>query len=328
MKKILTIGIPVLIGVVAVFLYINSVDSSDDNLNSYAENYKNNYRIYSPPIPEKIDFASEEVPLNIFYVSEMLEREILVNTYWHSNTLLLFKRAHRWFPVIEPILKKNNIPDDFKYLALIESGLTNITSPAGAKGFWQLMKATATNYGLEINSDVDERYHVEKSTEAACNYLRDSYKIYGNWTEAAASYNMGMGGLNNQMRKQNEDSYYNLSLNSETSRYVYRILALKALFEAPHKYGFYLRETDLFPALEYSEISLDSSITDMSSFAQTLGLSYKMLKELNPWLLTTTLNNKTKTIYTIKVPNSSMYDYRKLKDKLSNEIGVYGDRKK
>lgn len=326
MKRIFQILLVGIIVAGTLVLYINSVDTSEESRPDYYEKYKRDYRIYSPPLPSKMDFAGEEVPLNSFYVSEMLDREILVNSYWHSNTLLLFKRANRWFPVIEPILRKNKVPSDFKYLALIESGLINITSPAGAKGFWQLMKATGNQYGLEINSEIDERYNVEKATEAACRYLLDAYKIYGSWTEAAASYNMGMGGLNKQMRNQGEESYYDLSLNSETSRYVYRILAVKAIFSSPKSYGFYLREADLYPPLKYKVVLIDSTINNMGDFAKANEVSYRMLKELNPWLLTTSLLNKNSKSYEILLPEKELMNYQNLREKQSHEIGIFGDR--
>ncbi len=323
--KFLKILILVFLVISIPILYI-AFDSSDKVLdNAYNEHYQKDYRIYNPPIPEKMDFAGESLPLDIFYVAESFEREILVNTYWHSNAILVFKRANRWFPLIEPILKENNIPDDFKYLAVIESGLTNATSPAGAKGFWQFMKSTANQYGLEVNDEVDERLHVEKATYAACRYLKDAYAKYGNWVSVAASYNMGMGGLSNQMSRQGESSYFDLSLNSETARYVYRIAALKAIFEAPKSYGFYLKPSDLYPKLTYNLISLDSAVNDFSDYAKSFNISYRMLKELNPWLLSTKLTNKSRKVYQIKIPDKEMLDYSKLKGRMSDKIGIFGD---
>ncbi|MBN2746227.1 MAG: lytic transglycosylase domain-containing protein [Bacteroidales bacterium] len=325
--KIYKVLIPVILIVSVSLIYI-AFDSSDNVLdNAYNEHYQKDYRIYNPPIPEKMDFAGEELPLDVFYVAESFEREILVNTFWHSNSLLVFKRANRWFPIIEPILKENNIPDDFKYLAVIESGLTNATSPAGAKGFWQFMKTTAIQYGLEVNGQVDERLHVEKATKAACRYLKDAHKKYGSWVSVAASYNMGMGGLSNQMSRQGENSYFDLSLNSETARYVYRIAALKAIFTAPKNYGFYLKPSDLYPKLSCDLVTLDSSVNDFAVYAKNLNISYRMLKELNPWILTTQLTNSNAKEYQVKIPTKELNNYSKLKSEMSDEIGIFGDEK-
>jgi hypothetical protein len=319
----------IIILLVSLFIGLFTFSSEMENKpeKNYYEQYKADYKIFSPPLPDKIDFAGENTPLDIFYVSEDFEREVLVNTYWHSNTLLLFKRANRWFPVIEPILKANNIPDDFKYLALIESGLTQASSPAGAKGFWQFMKSTATSYGLEVNSEVDERFHVEKSTLAACKYLQESYNRFGRWTLVAASYNMGMGGVNKQLNLQQADSYYDLSLNVETARYVYRILALKTIFEKPSKYGFQLREKDLYPPLKVKITELDSSSVSWAEFAAANNISYQMLKELNPWLLTPSLHNSSRKNYAIKLPQAELLDYSAIKAKMSDKLGVFGEQK-
>jgi len=204
----------------------------------YQDHIEENYKVFSLATPEDVTFGGVEVPLDKFGVKEKLDRELLVNTYWHSNSFLVFKRANRWFPIIEPILAKNNIPDDFKYLAVIESGLTNAVSPAGARGFWQFMDATGKSYGLEISNEVDERYDVLKATQAACEYLQNSYDKYGDWALVAASYNMGMGGVNAQLNKQQVESYWDLMLNSETGRYVYRILAVKEILNNGSNYGF------------------------------------------------------------------------------------------
>lgn len=327
MDKRLGIVILVLIVTFAVTFSVRSIDPKESVEKDYYQQFKQDYRIYSPKIPQEIKFAGEKVPTNIFYVYEKMEREILVNTYWHSNTLLLFKRAHRWFPVIEPILKKNNIPADFKYLALVESGLMNITSPAGAKGFWQLMKSTGSSYGLEVNRQIDERYHVEKATEAACQYLNDAHKIFENWTLVAAAYNMGMGGVRKQVKQQDASTYYELSLNSETSRYVYRILALKTIFEHPQAYGFYLREYDLYPIVDYKTLVVDTTISNLAGFAKQNGISYKMLKQLNPWMLTYYLPNDSHKKYEVKIPKKSMMDYFSTKESLSKKIGIFGDLK-
>ena len=278
-------------------------------------------------MPKEIDFAGEKAPLNIYFVAEKFEKEILKNTYWHSNALLLFKRANRWFPVIEPILEKNNIPNDFKYLAVIESGLTQAVSPAGARGFWQFMRTTGKEYDLQITKEIDERYHIEKSTQAACEYLNDAYKVFGNWTLAAASYNRGIGGIKKQLSAQKVNAYYDLSLNSETGRYIYRILALKTIFESPSKYGFQLRETDLFPPLETYTIQTDSASIKWADFAIANNISYAMLKDLNPWLRRSSLSNSKRRNYKIKLPAKNMSNYEKIKRKMKDVLGVFGDSK-
>lgn len=270
-------------------------EKTDDYVNS-------NYKIFGLNIPKNLNFAGEKVPQNDFSIKESLDRELLVNTYWQSNALLLFKRANRWFPVIEPILKRNNIPDDFKYIALIESHLTNAVSPQGATGFWQLIEPTAKNYGLEINENIDERYHVEKSTEAACKYFKDAYAKFGNWTLVAASYNLGMGGIENLMKKQNASSYYDLLLNEETGRYVYRILALKTLMQNPKGFGFQIRKKDLYHRIPLNSVKVDSTIKDLAGFSQKLGYNYKILKMFNPWLRTASLPNPESKSYRIEFP--------------------------
>lgn len=313
--------------IIVLSIFTFSKNSEENPSRSYNEAYHHDYKIFSPPIADKVDFCGEKAPLNIYYVSEKFEREILVNTYWHSNTLLLLKRANRWFPLIDSILAVNNVPSDFKYLALIESGLTQAVSPTGARGFWQIMKNTATQYGLEVNKEVDERYNIEKSTQAACEYLKESFGIYNNWTLVAASYNMGRGGVNKQLNLQKVKSYYDLSLNSETGRYVYRILALKTIFASPSKYGFQLRERDLYPKLQTKNVEIDSSYINWADFATENDISYGILKELNPWLKTSSLSNKTRKNYKVKLPSKEMYLYQGVKSNMSNKLGVYGDKK-
>ncbi len=258
--------------------------------------------IISPiPIPEKLSFAGEEVPLQYFDVREALDRELQVNTFWHSQTVLLLKRANRFFPVIEPILKDQGVPDDFKYLAVAESGLIQAISPAKAVGFWQLLETTAKEYGLEVNKEVDERCHIEKSTVAACKYFKKAYVNYGSWTMAAASYNFGQNGITRQIDRQDSNSYYNMILGEETGRYVFRILALKVIFENPKRYGFYLDDHDLYPPFEYSEVNVDTAINSIAQFAQQLGTNYKMVKMLNPWLRESYLPKRLNKTYEIKI---------------------------
>ncbi len=259
-------------------------------------------KIYSPPIPQKLDFAGENVPLENFDVFERIEREFIVNTYWHSFTMLAIKRASRCFPIIEPILKRNNIPEDFKYVAVIESGLYNTVSSAGATGFWQIMEDVGKKYGLEINDEVDERYDVEKSTEAACSYLKESYGLFKNWTLAAASFNMGLNGVEKQLERQKTNNYYNLVLNEETSRYIARIIALKEILKNPEKYGFYLSTDQLYKPLKSSNVEIPDDISNIADFGIKYGINYKTIKLYNPWLRENYLVNKNHKIYAIKIP--------------------------
>ncbi len=263
----------------------------------------NETKYIAPSTPEQATFAGEEIPTDIIDVKEKLDRELLVNSYWHSNTFLLIKRANRWFPVIEPILEANGIPDDFKYLAVIESGLTDAVSPAGATGFWQFMKSTGQSYGLQVTSEIDERYHVEKSTEAACSYLRDAYDKYHSWTLVAASYNMGMSGLGKRLDEQKVDSYWDLLLNAETARYVYRIAAVKEIFEQPEAYGFFIGEGELYAPYKTHLVDIDQPISDFSQFALDQGINYKILKTLNPWLRKSSLSSMGGKTYALKIPD-------------------------
>jgi hypothetical protein len=296
------LGITVTIGL-GFFLITFFLTDNTTNANSNPdEDFPQGYKIVSPEMPNYLEFAGEKIPTENFEVYERMEREFLSNTYWHSATILAIKRANRWFPLIEPILKKNNIPDDFKYLAVAESNLENVISPAGATGFWQFMKPAGEKYGLEINSLVDERYDVEKSAEAACKYLRDSYDMFGSWIVAAASYNMGQDGVKNQRERQKVKNYFNLVLNSETSRFVARIVSLKYILQNPEKYGFDIKSEDKYKPIEYSEVTLDSSVADLADYAKRLGINYFILKMYNPWLRDNYLSNKTKTAYTIKLP--------------------------
>ncbi|HTB06542.1 MAG TPA: transglycosylase SLT domain-containing protein [Bacteroidia bacterium] len=268
--------------------------------------FNQNYKIFPVPIPDTMSFAGEQVPMNHFGIRENLEQEILINTYWQSQTLLMLKRANRYFPAIEQILKKNGIPEDFKFLALAESGFSYKSSPAGAVGFWQILKSTAEYYGLEVNRDVDERYNLDRSTEAACKYFKESYAEFHNWTLVAASYNMGLAGVAKELQKQKGNNYYDLELNSETARYVYRILALKELVGSPDKFGFFLKKSDLYTAIPYSITPVDSTINDLAEFAIDKGINYRILKILNPWLLTDKLPNPEKKMYAISIPQKNV----------------------
>ncbi len=271
--------------------------------------YVNNYKVYALTLPENLMFAGEKVPMNLPDVKERVDREFLVNTYWQSNGFLMFKRANKYFPIIEKILKEEKVPDDFKYLAVIESGLTNAVSPAGARGFWQIMKTTGREFGLEVNNNVDERYHLEKATRVACKYLKDAKEKLGSWTLAAAAYNAGMSGVSRKLEKQQVADYYDLLLTSETSRYVPRIIAIKYILMQPHNFGFHFEDEHLYQAIPTSTVVVDTAITDIARFSKTMGVNYKILKLHNPWLREAHLNNKTRRTYEIKIPNKKFYTH-------------------
>ena len=264
-------------------------------------------RVEALDIPNVMTFAGEKVPLQDTDVRERLDREIHVNTYWHSNMLLMIKKANRFFSEIEPLLKKYNLPDDFKYLAVAESGLDNVTSHAGASGFWQFMKATGKEYGLEINNYVDERYNLELATKVAAQYLINSKELFGSWTNAAAAYNAGNAGITKQMKRQDATDYYSLLLNSETGRYVFRILAFKEILSNPEKYGFYVDQQDLYQAIPTKTIIIDTPVEDFAKFAKQQGINYKILKIHNPWLRDTYLKNASGKAYSIKIPIAGYY---------------------
>lgn len=301
MKRVAVIFFIVLTAMVITGILASQTPEEITKQKQKKEHY-NFYQIHGASLPESIDFAGENAPLDEFYVAEGLDKELQVNTYWHSSTLLQLKRANRWFPVIDSILKENNIPADFKYVALIESGLENVDSPAGASGFWQILEGTAEDHGLEVNKDVDERYHVEKATIVACEYLRDAYERFGSWTLAAVSYNAGKRRISNAIEDQQADNFYDLYLNEESTRYIYRILAIKSIYENPGKYGFMLNENDLYQPLPFRTVSFDAAIKDLVAFALEEGTTYKMLKTLNPWLVNNKLRNSTRKTYTLKLP--------------------------
>ncbi len=267
----------------------------------------NDYNVYALPIPDGLNFAGEDVPLDNPDIKERMDRELLVNTYWQSNSLLLFKRANKYFPIIEPILAAEGVPDDFKYLAVIESGLTQAVSPARATGFWQILKTTGREYGLEVNQNVDERYHIEKSTRVACAYLKKAKKRFGSWTAAAAAYNAGNAGVGRRMKSQNVNDYYDLLLGEETGRYVFRIIALKEILSNPKKYGFNYKKQDLYEYIPTYKVSVDTAVTDFVKFAENFGINYKILKIHNPWLREPHLNNKSKKQYFIDIPKEGNY---------------------
>ena len=283
-------------------IFFNAVNLSDKTLE---KNTSSTYNIKALKIPSGLSFAGEKVPTELDDIKERMDRELLVNTYWQSNGLLLIKRAHKYFPLIEPLLKKYGIPDDFKYLAVAESGLENNSSPAGAAGFWHFLKSSAKEYGLEVNQNVDERYNLEKATKVAAEYLKKSKKRFGTWTLAAAAYNAGNARIARNLKKQQVTNYYDLLLNSETSRYVFRIVALKEVLSNPRKYGFEFEEDDLYNLPDIKTVKVDTVITNIASFAKKFKTNYKELKLNNAWLRENKLNNKIRKLYKIKIPNSN-----------------------
>jgi hypothetical protein len=262
-------------------------------------------------IPENVSFAGEKMPLDNIDTRESLDREILISAYRHSSTIIIIKRANRFFPIIEKILRKNNIPDDFKYLVAAESEFSNMVSPSGATGFWQIMSETGKEAGMEINAVVDERYDIEKSTQFACDYFRKSYERYRNWTLTAASYNGGRAALEEQIKIQQEYNYYDLLLSEETARYIFRAVAYKLVINDPESFGFTLHKSDLYPVLDYYEVKVDTAVSDFSVFAKKFGTNYKILKFLNPWLRKPYLTPKPNKEYLIKIPAEGMRSFEK-----------------
>lgn len=253
-------------------------------------------------LPQQLSFAGESVPLDRSDLREQIDKELQINIYFHSNTIFLIKRANEWLPQFEPILKRNGIPDDFKYLPLIESGLLNAVSPANAVGFWQIVKSAGKENGLEISREVDQRYDPIKSAEAACKYFKQAYGKFHNWTLVAASYNRGMSGLDRAIQKQKVDTYYDLFLNEETARYVFRVLAIKEIIENPQRYGFKINPKHLYQrdSLKYIEVS--NTVPDLVDFALAQGTNYKLLKRYNPWLRDDRLTVRKNEMYKIAIP--------------------------
>jgi membrane-bound lytic murein transglycosylase D len=260
-------------------------------------------RFEAVAVPDKVSFAGEAMPLDRFYVKEALDRELLSNAYFHSQTIRYIKLAPRYFAIIEPILKEHGIPEDFKYLAVAESGLNpRAISPVRAVGLWQLMEGTAKDYGLEINSEVDERYHIEKATHVACEYIKNAHEKFGSWTMVAAAYNRGMTGVSREMERQEETDYYDLLITTETARYVYRIAALKLILENPEKYNFFISEDEKYPTIPTREVEIKGSVDNFTEYAAQQGLSYKVFKDFNPWLRENKLTYSGRKRYWVQIP--------------------------
>jgi len=265
------------------------------------------HKVYALHLPDTLCFAGETFPITSPDIRERLDRELLVNTYWQSNMMLLLKRSNRFFPLIERVLEEEGVPTDFKYLAVIESGLENVTSTSGAKGFWQIMPATGREYGMEINSNVDERYHLEFSTKVAAKYLKKAKVKFGSWALAAAAYNRGINGIQRNLTAQKATNYFDLLLGQETSRYVFRIFAVKDIIENPTKYGYIFEEKDLYHHIPVRVHGLDTPISNIARFAKKMGVNYKLLKIHNPWLIQNHLNNKSRKYYEIAIPEKGHY---------------------
>ncbi len=276
------------------------------NTVSYTDN---NFYVLDLSIPANLEFCGEKIPSNNYEIKDDLKREFFTNSYWKTNSLVFFRKAQKWFPYIEPILASENVPDDFKYLAVIESHLSNASSPAGACGFWQLLPGSARNYGLEVTDEVDERYHVEKATHAACKHIKDAYQVFRNWTLSAAAYNLGIGGIISALKRQKTDNYFDLLLNRETGSFVYRILAYKTLFSSPGHFGIKKKKWSYFPKISYTTFKVDSTIHDLGAFAKHIGTDLNTLKAFNPWLLKNTLTNPTGKTYEIRIPKNKRADY-------------------
>ena len=310
MKKLSIIAI--ILASVAIageaFIFATRKDKNEEEVH-HTRAIRADYRVYAPSIPDTLYFCGERVPLNLWYVREGLDRELVSNMYYQSSTLFIIKRATRVFPTIERILKEEGVPLDMKYLCVIESSLQNATSPAGAQGYWQFMKATGQKYGLEINDEIDMRNDLEAATHAACQYLKYLKRRLGNWTNAAAAYNCGEGGLEKRLTNQQQKSYYDLLLNKETQRYVYRILALKLIMQHPQDYGYTVRRCDTYPELPYEEVTLSGKDVDLVQFAVDHGTSYKMLRTMNPWLQTDKLKNKAGKTYKVRIPIKKGTEY-------------------
>lgn len=318
-KVVVLSTIAIVLSVVAIisqiFVFASSHQTKDEE---YTEILRENFHNFAVPMPKSVTFCGEKVPLDNTFVREALDRELSSISYQHASTFLILKRAYRYFPQIEKTLKGQNAPEDLKYLAVAESSLNNAVSPAKAEGFWQFVPQTAKQFGLIVNSEYDERYDVEKSAVAACKYLKGAYSRLGSWTLACASYNCGETGLRNRMNEQKVSNYWDLALNNETARYVYRIIAYKIILQDPKAYGFYLRYVDCHQPLEYDTISVDTTINDFYAFAKQIGTEYKYFRKANPELQAKKLTNKEGKRYTFRIINQKSYDWQYLIDRIED----------
>ncbi len=294
-----------------------TISCSGNNQDSIVyQNTPTHATVLSPEIPTSINFAGTTTDLTRYDLRERLDREIISICYMHTVTLLTFKRANRFISEVESILAEENIPDDFKYLMLIESNGDQLArSHVGAAGVWQFMESTGREYDLEVNKEVDERYNIELATHAACKYLRDAYKKYGNWYSVAASYNAGQGKISKELREQQVDTALDLYLISETSRYSFRIMAMKIVLADPSKYGFVIDSSQLYPPLQYKTVTVDYPVADWASWAKEQGITYAQLRDLNPWIRSNTLSNKSGKQYKIKIIDKKSLNYNPNKTK-------------
>ncbi|HKK59091.1 MAG TPA: lytic transglycosylase domain-containing protein [Salinivirga sp.] len=301
--KIKTISITAIMLVALLWIIKYSYKQKETTEIYQSEETDNDAYVVEPAdMPAQLIFADEVVPVQFYDVRERLDRELLVNKFWHSSTFQLIKRANRYFPIIERILKEEQVPEDFKYLAVAESGLQNVVSPSGAAGFWQFLRGAARDFDLQVNSEVDERYHLEKATRAAAKYLKWNYKKFGTWTMSAAAYNYGRTNTLRQIKRQHCSNYYDLLLPEETERYVFRLIALKLILSNPAEYGFTLNNNDLYAPIKTKTVTVTGKVKDLATFAKNHGISYRMLKEFNPWLRENYLRNPRNKTYKIKIP--------------------------
>ncbi len=317
----LTVAFFVVFVALFIFLKIYIIEPSS-NLLSYSNNNQN---VLGLNIPLNLEFCGEKIPANSLAIKEDLEKEFFNNKHWKSNSGALFAKAQKWFPYIEPILKQQGVPDDFKYVAVIESHLSNVISPAGAAGFWQLMPASAQNYGLEVNENVDERFDVEKATYAACRHFKDGYAVFHNWTLSAAAYNLGIGGIQNALKKQNSNNYYDLILNTQTGSFVYRILAYKTLLSNPAHFGIKKKKLVYFSKIPLKTFKVDSTVTNIANLAKEMGCNKTILKLHNPWLLGQSLQNPERKVYEFRIPKNQKSDYSSYIRDLIGEDGVVNE---
>ena len=316
MKKTTALLATLILGLIGGWLLLSSESTSNDNM-PYSQIP---YCCVSPDIPKSVTFAGEKITLTQHDRRERMDREILAFTYSHINTLLQIKRANRLFPIVEPILKECGVPDDFKYLMIIESnGDIHARSTVGAAGLWQFMEKTGREYGLEVNNYVDERYHIEKATRAACKYLKKSYEEFGNWMTVAASYNAGTANISKRVESQKEGNAINLVLVPETSRYLFRLLAAKTIFADPIAYGFIIKKSDLYPPLKIKEhITISKPVNSWADIAKKHKLTFLQLREANPWMRSSTMPNKTGKIYQVQIPDAEALHYNPKETKPHN----------
>lgn len=286
----------------------------------------NNFNVFGLSIPSDLTFCGEKIPADNYEIRKNLEKEFFTNVYWKNNSVILFNKIAKWFPYIEPILKQEGVPDDIKYIAVIESHLSNSSSSAGAAGFWQLVPNTARSYGLIVNEEVDERLDVERSTYAACKLFKEAHERFNNWTLSAAAYNLGIGGIERALKKQKTDNYYDLLLNKETGEFIYRVLAYKTLLSSPHHFGIKKSKIKYLSRIPVKTFTVDSSITNLSYLAKKLNCSKAQLKLLNPWLIGETITNPQNHSFKFKIPKNLKKDYSSYYLDLISEDGYINDR--